>query len=138
MSEFRISVTTSFTGYHEENLDNRYGNQGGALHDDLPGAPTWVYGTLKKTKAHTKALATQFVADAIDNAKHPNKRMLGTRAGDVFLVEYNNGWRYSINGPNRSFCCMTLLSVGTFADAISRAINHIEQSFGGVIWEHGC
>lgn len=85
--------------------------------DDL----TWEFGMLHKPRQR------------ID--MYYQTRAIGTVEGSVFIVRYHVGsWQYSIVGPGRTYggSCQ---GPQTFDETLASAKKHIEQAFGGVLWE---
>src|SRR5688572_18633500 len=54
------------------------------------------------------------VSVALDNKTHYQKCAIATKAGEVFIVEYSNGWMYSIVGPGRGYAGSTMGNWKTF------------------------
>ena len=68
--------------------------------------------------------------------RHWGRRLIVTKEGSVFLVEYRNGWQYSITraGSQHASSCL-LGGETTLEETMSYARRHVESAFGGVAFE---
>jgi hypothetical protein len=94
------------------------------------------YGTNGTATKQLKTLLEREVSDALDCRANHAKRMIGTRNGEVFLVQwFGPTYGYSIAGPGRQYSGSTMGPWKTMADCLPDARKHAESAFGGIAWE---
>jgi hypothetical protein len=94
------------------------------------------YGTNGTATKQLKAKLEREVSDALDYRANHAKRMIGTKNGEVFLIQWMGGsYGYSIAGPGRDYCGSSMADWKTCSDCAVDARKHAESSFGGIAWE---
>lgn len=94
------------------------------------------FGSVGKAKKVLREQIGETVRDALASHANMSREYLGCSDGTVLIVGYRyHSWGYEIVGPNRqhaSGCCGS----GDFEEWRTRAREHAEQSYGGVVWSH--
>lgn len=68
--------------------------------------------------------------------RHIGRRILATKEGELFIVEYRNGWMYSITGKDRKHASSCIMGNNTtFEKTLEAAKKHANSAFGGVLYE---
>ena len=113
-------------------------------HDDKTGFTYCVGSPLESSlyapslaisKSKMRVLIAQEIHDALVEQDNYQRKIIACKGGEVLIVHFRNGqWGYDIAGPDRSGCCSCWGSK-TFQEAIDSAVQHSEQSYGGVLWQ---
>jgi hypothetical protein len=94
------------------------------------------YGTSGTVTKRLKGLLEREVNDALDYKANHAKRMIGTKNGEVFLIQwFGPTYGYSIAGPGRDYSGSCMGPWKTCVDCAAEARKHAESAFGGIAWE---
>lgn len=91
------------------------------------------------TEAKAKASLKERILKSLrlyDNIeKNWERGVIGCKDGTVLIVRFQyDAWGYDIAGPDRAFFSSSSSNHKKFDDEVRAALNHAEQSYGGVAW----
>lgn len=73
---------------------------------------------------------------AVEHDRYSMRYIIGTGSGDVLIVSYRGGkWSYDICGSGRPFGSVCITQAD-YRGTIEQAVDHANQSYGGVVYEH--
>lgn len=105
---------------------------------DVPGVAV-EYGSPVSAVAKIRKAVAQRIDALIQESdeKYRQEHMIFTMDGHTLLVRYRYGsWGYFVCGPDRKGPSSTW-GQKTFREACAYAVDHAEQSYGGVLGEMG-
>lgn len=118
------------------NHDHRTGGTGYVDHDRIMGI---AYGTDGQIKDKLRKVIITAVAEGLRSREFVGHgRVIGCNDGTVLFVVYvHDQWGYYIAGAGRTGCSFNTGSKNSkLEDVHQDAVNHANQSYGGVAWEN--